>query len=43
MAENVPNMGNRHPDPGSPESFSKHESKETHPHIDILQLHCQKL
>jgi len=31
MAENVPNQGNRHPDPGHPENSSKDESKDTHP------------
>lgn len=36
MAENVPNLGNRHPDPGHPESSSKDESKETHPQKNTL-------
>ena len=31
MAENVPNQGNRHPDPVHPENSSKDESKDTHP------------
>lgn len=42
MAENVSNLGDRHPDPGHLESSSKDESKETHPQ-KTHQLHCQKL